>query len=198
MRARGKETRQAILRAAEQVFAERGYAGARMDDVAAEVGIKRASMVYYFRDKRSLYLALLQDLYGEQLQRYRALLASPGTARDRILGCLDVWAEHVAARPGSVRILMWESARVRRASADPLAAELAPIQQTISQVIAAGRRDGTFRALDPLRFLMIVTGATAFLTLGMHVLTAESAPLGAAELHSELRNLVQRILFVDC
>ena len=75
MRARGKETRQAILRAAEQVFAERGYAGARMDDVAAEVGIKRASMVYYFRDKRSLYVALLDDLYGELGERYRRMVA---------------------------------------------------------------------------------------------------------------------------
>ena len=85
MRARGKETRQAILQAAEAIFAERGYAGARMDDVAAEVGIKRASMVYYFRDKHSLYVALLQDLYGELLEQYRLCLDVGGTARDRIL-----------------------------------------------------------------------------------------------------------------
>src|SRR5262245_18668854 len=197
MRARGKETRQAILRAAEQVFAERGYAGARMDEVAAEVGIKRASMVYYFRDKRSLYLALLEDVFGALLQRYRMLLAGPGSARERILACLEVWAQHVAERPGSVRILMWESARVRRASADPLAAELTPIQRTLAAAIEAGQRDGTFRLIDALRFLMIVTGATAFLTLGMDVLTADGEPLSAGELHTELRALVERILFAD-
>jgi len=197
MRARGKETRQAILRAAEQVFAERGYAGARMDDVAAEVGIKRASMVYYFRDKRSLYVALLEDVFGELLRGYRALLAIPGFAREHMLGCLDVWTRHVAERPGSVRILMWESARVRRASADPLAAELAPLQHTVATVIEAGQRDGTFRQINPLRFMMIVTGATAFLTLGMDVLTAEGEPLSAAELHGELRTLMERLLFVE-
>jgi TetR/AcrR family transcriptional regulator len=197
MRARGKETRQAILRAAEQVFAERGYAGARMDDVAAEVGIKRASMVYYFRDKRSLYLALLEDLYGDLLHGYRGVLAAPGSARDRVLACVDLWAKHVADRPGSVRILMWESARVRRASAEPLAAELAPIQQTVKEILAEGRHDGVFRGLDALRFIMIVTGATAFLTLGMNVLTAETEPLSGVELQTELRDLVQRILFVD-
>src|SRR5688572_18920773 len=198
MRTRGKETRQAILRAAEQVFAERGYAGARMDDVAAEVGIKRASMVYYFRDKRSLYLALLEDLYGELLQSYRTVLeGSSASARERVLTCVDVWARHVADRPGSVRILMWESARVRRASAEPLAAELAPIQQTVKEILAEGRHDGVFRGLDALRFIMIVTGATAFLTLGMNVLTAETEPLSGVELQTELRDLVQRILFVD-
>ena len=197
MRTRGKETRHAILRAAERVFAERGYAGARMDDVATDVGIKRASMVYYFRDKRSLYLALLDDLFGELLQRHRAVLTGPGTARERILGCLNVWTGAVAERPGLVRIIMWESARVRRATAAPLAQGLAPILSTIADAIGAGQRDGSFRQVDPMRFLMVVTGATAFLTLGMNVLTADGASLSTPDLHQELEALVQRILFVD-
>jgi TetR/AcrR family transcriptional regulator len=197
MRARGKETRQAILRAAEQVFAERGYAGARMDDVAAEVGIKRASMVYYFRDKRSLYVALLDDLYGELGERYRRVAAESSSLRDSMFGFLDAWATHVAERPGSVRILMWESARIRRASADPLAEQLQPLQATIIDVIHAGQRDGIFRPIDPMRFIMIITGATAFLTLGLGVLRVEAEPLTPAELRTELRSLVQRILIDD-
>src|SRR5215831_14996961 len=107
MRTRGKETRRAVLRAAERVFAERGYAGARMDDVAADVGIKRASMVYYFRDKRSLYLALLEDLYGELGRRYQQVLDATASPVDSIFGFLDAWARHVQERPGSIRILMW-------------------------------------------------------------------------------------------
>jgi Transcriptional regulator len=185
------------MRAAERVFAERGYAGARMDDVAIDVGIKRASMVYYFRDKRSLYLALLDDLFGELLQRYRAVLTGPGTARERILGCLEVWTSAVAERPGLVRIMMWESARVHRATAAPLAQNLAPILSTIADAISAGQRDGSFRDVDPMRFLMVVTGATAFLTLGMNVLTSDTAPLSAPDLHRELEAVVERILFVD-
>lgn len=200
MRERGKETRQHILRAAEQVFAERGYAGARMDEVATKVGIKRASMVYYFRDKRSLYIALLEDVFGALLQLHQRVLAGPGSARERILGSLDVWADAVAERPGVVRILLWEAARVRRGSAaqQPLAAETDPILSTISDAIAAGQREGSFRqAVDPLRFLMIVTGATAFLTLGMRVMTSGAAPLNATQLRSELRTLVLRLLTDD-
>ena len=185
------------MRAAERVFAERGYAGARMDDVAADVGIKRASMVYYFRDKRSLYVALLDDLFGELLQRHRAVLTGPGTARERILGCLAVWTTAVAERPGLIRIMMWESARLRRASAVPLAQGLAPILSTLGDAIAAGQRDGSFRPIDPMRFMMVMTGATAFLTLGMNVLTSDGTPLGTLDLHRELEGLMQRILFVD-
>lgn len=197
MRARGKETRQAILRAAEQVFAERGYAGARMDDVAAEVGIKRASMVYYFRDKRSLYVALLDDLYGKLGERYRRMVAGSDSPTEVMFAVVDAWASHVAERPGSVRILMWESARVRRASADPLAEQLNPLQGTLIEVIRVGQQQGVFRTIDPMRFLMIVTGATAFLTLGMGVLRLEAEQLTPEELRIELRSLVQRILIED-
>jgi TetR/AcrR family transcriptional regulator len=185
------------LRAAEGVFAERGYAGARMDDVAAEVGIKRASMVYYFRDKQSLYRALLQDLYGELLERHRAVLEKSGSVQDLVLGFLNTWAQHVTERPGSLRIMMWESTRKRRESADPLATELAPILDTIGSVIDTGRRQGIFREIDTMRFLMIVTGATAFLSLGLNVLAPESTPLSPDEVHAELRNVVTRLLFVD-
>ena len=198
MRARGKETRQHILRAAEQVFAEHGYAGARMDDVAAKVGIKRASMVYYFRDKRSLYVALLEDVFGTLLELHQGVLAGPGSAPERVLGCLDIWAHAAAERPGVVRILLWEAARVRRTSSEPLAAETGPIFGAISEAIAAGQREGSFRqAIDPLRFLMIITGASAFLTLGMRVMTPDVAPLDASQLRSELRALTLRLLTDD-
>ena len=195
MRARGRETRRAILRAAEQVFAERGYVGARMDDVAAEVGIKRASMVYYFRDKRSLYLAVLDDIFGELLPRYGAVATGPGTARDRILAMCDIWAGHVCEHPGTVRILMWETASVRRASAEPLAAELAPIMGTFTQLIRTGQDEGVFRPIDPMRFLMMVTGVTAFLMFGLNVLAADTKPIGTENLRIELRTVVERLLF---
>jgi TetR/AcrR family transcriptional regulator len=168
-----------------------------MDDVAAEVGIKRASMVYYFRDKRSLYVALLDDLYGELGERYRRMVAGSDSPSEVMFAVVDAWASHVAERPGSVRILMWESARVRRASAAPLAEQLNPLQGTLIDVIHAGQRQGVFRPIDPMRFLMIVTGATAFLTLGLGVLRLEPEPLSSAELREELRSLVQRILIDD-
>jgi TetR/AcrR family transcriptional regulator len=196
MRTRGKETQRAILRAAERVFAERGYAGARMDDVAKEVGIKRASMVYYFRDKRTLYRELLQDLFEGLFGQYQAVLEGPGTVAERILGCIDVWARHVQERPGMVRIFMWEFALAHYASAPPLAAEFAPIAAMLGQAIQAGQTEGVFRELEPMRLFMEIGGATAFLTLGMPVLAGDS-PLAPDDLRSELRSLTRRLLFRD-
>jgi TetR/AcrR family transcriptional regulator len=51
---RAERTRRAILAAAEEHFAARGLAGTRLEDIAETVGIRRASIVYYFRDKHEL------------------------------------------------------------------------------------------------------------------------------------------------
>ena len=49
---RAERTRASILDAAETCFAERGFSATRLEDVAEAVGIRRASIVYHFRDKR--------------------------------------------------------------------------------------------------------------------------------------------------
>jgi TetR/AcrR family transcriptional regulator len=73
------------LRSAEEVFGTLGYAGARMEDVAERVGIRRASLMYYFRDKQALYEALLDDLFGGLLEGYEAALAGPEPITERYL-----------------------------------------------------------------------------------------------------------------
>ncbi len=54
--------RDAILAAAEAIFAEDGYDRARLEDVARRVGIRRASLLYHFRDKAALYTAVLDSM----------------------------------------------------------------------------------------------------------------------------------------
>ena len=66
-----QSTRDQILDAAEAVFAEKGFAAARLEDVAERVGIRRASIVYYFRDKQQLYDAVLTTVFGGSAARLR-------------------------------------------------------------------------------------------------------------------------------
>jgi len=59
-RTEAPSTRDLILDAAEQCFAERGFAGVSMREIAAEAGLKnQASLYHHFRDKRALYEAVL-------------------------------------------------------------------------------------------------------------------------------------------
>jgi AcrR family transcriptional regulator len=60
----GLETRAAILAAAERHFAERGFEAARLEDIASDVGIRRAAIFYYFKGKQELYAAVLGEVLG--------------------------------------------------------------------------------------------------------------------------------------
>lgn len=79
-RRKGEETRETILQQAEQLFAQKGYAATTLDDIAAIVGIKRPSLLYYFSDKYSIYQAVIKNLYERQFifinQRERREFAS--------------------------------------------------------------------------------------------------------------------------
>jgi AcrR family transcriptional regulator len=60
--ARQAERRQAILDAALDEFAARGFAAARLDDVAARAGVAKGTIYLYFRDKESLFQELVRTL----------------------------------------------------------------------------------------------------------------------------------------
>src|SRR5512144_14373 len=84
-------TRREILEAAESVFADKGFAAARLEDIAARVGVRRASLIYYFRDKRHLYDVVLANLFGDLLARYEAVLTTKHPISKRIEMVVDSW-----------------------------------------------------------------------------------------------------------
>src|SRR5204862_5328401 len=68
--------RQAILNAAEEIFAEHGFDGARIDAIAAASGYNKSLIFHYFDDKLGLYTAVLKriDQQGNELQ---AIMLAP-------------------------------------------------------------------------------------------------------------------------
>jgi AcrR family transcriptional regulator len=54
-----------VLRAAEKTFGERGFADARLEDIAADAGIRRPSLLYHFGSKAKLYSAVVQRAFEE-------------------------------------------------------------------------------------------------------------------------------------
>src|ERR1700739_3685970 len=63
-RCQPEESRAAILQAAAQEFAEHGIAGARTDAIAREAHVNKALLYYYFKDKETLYGAVLADAFS--------------------------------------------------------------------------------------------------------------------------------------
>src|SRR5206468_169373 len=69
-----------ILRAAERVFARAGFAGARMSEIAAEADLPKPNLHYYFKSKRALYRAVLDNILQLWLAE-TAIIASDADPR---------------------------------------------------------------------------------------------------------------------
>ena len=160
--AKAERTRARILAAAEPIFAEKGYTAARLEDVAAQVGIRRASLVYYFRDKRELYDAVLADIFGELLDRYQASLKTATPLPQRIEAIVDAWVGYVAERPAVARLLLWEAADGSQDRAFSAAGHGVAVINTLTSAIQEGQRQGLFHPIDPIHFIVTIVGATVF------------------------------------
>jgi len=71
---RRQQTREYLLEAAGQVFAERGFHGASLDEVAALAGFTKGAVYSNFKNKEDLFLALLEAHYQRELAAVRATL----------------------------------------------------------------------------------------------------------------------------
>src|SRR5919198_1904523 len=82
--------RELIVEAAGRLFGERGYDGARLDDVAAAAGVTKPVLYRHFDSKRDLYLALLAR-HRDDLGTFADAVPDEGSERERLRAVLDVW-----------------------------------------------------------------------------------------------------------
>ncbi len=76
--ARSRATRARLLSAAETVFAEKGYDGARLADIADEAGCSVGAVYFRFKDKDALFFAIVESFIGEARRGLAALLGGAG------------------------------------------------------------------------------------------------------------------------
>jgi TetR/AcrR family transcriptional regulator len=103
-------TRDRILKAAEQVFAEKGYTGARVAEIAKRSGMDKRLIFYYFSNKQGLYSHILEDffqraepVFDDFLRRRKDMAQKLDLAR-----FLENTTEFIQANRNPVRILFRE------------------------------------------------------------------------------------------
>src|ERR1700758_266387 len=84
-RGQPEESRAAILKAAAREFAEHGIAGARTDAIAREARVNKALLYYYFKDKETLYGAVLDNAFSGMKSKVFQVLDSDLPPREKIM-----------------------------------------------------------------------------------------------------------------
>ena len=131
----------ALLARATREFADRGFDGARVDEIAEAAGINKRMIYAYFGDKDGLYRAVLDACLGEALELGREGAVPPGaTLRARVEGIIRRFFAYLAAHPEFVRLLTWEAVSSDRRGRKILLARLETLvvlDATASELTAA-------------------------------------------------------------
>jgi TetR/AcrR family transcriptional regulator len=170
LRARGERTRERILGSAERLFAIRGFAETRLEDIAVEVGIRRAAIVYYFRDKEELYTTVIDDLFGGLVIELSSVGAAIDAPDERLDAMLAAWIRYIATRPAVGRILLREIASATPGSTPTVARYTGRLSEMAAEVLGEGLDRDVFQEVDNSRFISVVIGPTVFFVTAMPAL----------------------------
>jgi TetR/AcrR family transcriptional regulator len=194
---RSERTRAAVLAAAEALFAERGFAETRLEDVAAAVGIRRASIFYYFADKPALYDAVLADVFGDLRERITPALLARKPLRERTLDAVSIWIDTLAARPTLARLLLREVADGRTGDEPRLVRHTRAFFELVGRALAAS--DGDPIAATPqehsVHTASVVAGSSVFFVAAMPVLIPGLGfdPLDASTLEAHRARMLETV-----
>jgi AcrR family transcriptional regulator len=154
-RSDGQRTRQAILDAALTLFAEKGYFGTSLRDIARAVGVRESALYNYFSGKEALFHALIEAMHERRAERMSPFIeAATGDARSLLEKLTtEILTDFSAPRAQALfRVLLSDGMRLalegRLNLLDRMTSGAAPLRTLMRRLIAAGslRR----RSLDVL------------------------------------------------
>ena len=158
---RPTDTRDRVLQVAQALFAERGYRGTSLRDIAKRIGIKAPSLLHHFPSKQQLYLAVLDKMFESLEDAANALAWGRESRQERMRQAVGDAIDFIASHPNFVRIMWKEMADESGVGRQVLKRRLPPLFSTAVNFIFRGQRDGEFRAeVDPLHFMWSLNSIT--------------------------------------
>ena len=150
-------SRAAILRAAAEEFAEHGIAGARTEAIAREARVNKALLYYYFKDKETLYGAVLDNAFSGLKATVFRVLDSDLPAREKIMTYAGTYFDFIASNQVYPRLMQREMMRAREGHSPHIEKlvknYLQPIYARVGELLRKGIAEGEFRKIDPAHFI---------------------------------------------
>jgi len=168
MGSRGKpeESRAAILEAAAYEFAQYGIDGARTDAIAREARVNKALLYYYFKDKETLYGAVLDDAFSGLKKAVFQVLDSDLAAPEKMLAYAGAYFDFIASSQLYPRLMQREMLAAREGQSAHIDRVIKnyiqPIFTKVSAVIRRGIEQGCFRPVNPAHFVPSMVAIIVF------------------------------------
>ena len=160
------ETRDKIVRAALDIFTEKGFEAASTREIATRVGVNHGLIPYYFGTKQKLWRAAVDHAFGDMQEEVDAILADPATPdpRERAARMIRAHVYFVARRPAFVRLMFEEGKRRGERMRWIVDRHVQPLYDAVTQLLSQVlRRDDATLDVSPAHLFYVMAGATGLI-----------------------------------
>jgi TetR/AcrR family transcriptional regulator len=172
------ETRQRILAAAAEVFAEHGFGGAGVDEIARRAGVNKAMLYYHVGDKAALFGEVVSASVGRIAEAVASALAATDDPRERLRAIPRAFAQVVRERPFLPQLMLREVAAGGPNLPPHVLERMADVMGMTKAVLEEGYSKGAFRKVDPLVTHLLLIGTMMFLANALRMRERFSDALG--------------------
>jgi AcrR family transcriptional regulator len=168
-------TRAEIIAVATREFADNGYAGARVDEIAAKMSTTKRMIYYYFGNKERLYVEVLEHAYLGIRSLEQNLDVEHLDPVDAIRQLAELTFDHHESHPDFIRLVSIENIhRAEHIARSTVLSGLAnPALDVLARILDRGRAEGIFRDdVDPLDIHMVISSFCVFRIANRHTFQA--------------------------
>jgi len=170
-----QKTTKQIVSAAADVFSEVGFAGARVDAIAARAQVNKATIYYHIGDKKALYAEVLHNLFSNLANRISQEIKDFQTPEEKLKTFIQNFAGMLDQHPHLPSIMMREIASGGQDLPDIVVQDMAKLFSIMREILKEGMNEDVFKPVTPFVVHMMVVGSTVFYKASGSVRTQHSA-----------------------
>lgn len=171
-----------ILDAATRLFAERGYEGASMADLAELVGLRKASLFHHFPSKDALYAAVFERMVEQLGAPVMEAAKTPGSFPERLDTMTDAICGALSEQKFAARLAVREMMDWGPYARESFKEKVRPVLGAAEDFVRAGQSAGVFNDGLDAKHLVLTLVSLYFMPFAMGVLVED---LTGAEPFSE-------------
>lgn len=161
---KSNKTTERILVAARKVFAEKGYSGAHVDEIAEQAGVNKATIYYQIGDKDTLYTGVIHQVIGNVANGLAQAVEKEDSPEDKLKAFIIFIAEAVDKNPELPSIMMREVASGGVTLPKLVMKDIASVLMILSGILEEGKKKKVFMETVPFLIHMMIMGTILFYT----------------------------------
>jgi AcrR family transcriptional regulator len=162
MKGQSTETTRRILDAATEVFAEVGFGGARVDEIAKRAGINKAALYYHIGGKEELYAEVLHRFSSDVVERVMKDIQATDSPEEKLKRYIYNLAHFIDQNPAVAPLILREIATGGQNLSELFIQTLVRMISALAKILEEGERQGVFIKTVPLVVHFMIVGSTVF------------------------------------